>query len=381
MPETCVHTPAVHAGQTLFVLVETSMQRADTPEQPTQEDEAKARKRARQKAWRLANPAYEKEYHATRVRKRKRCDIQGCQKRTLGKTDKCIEHGGGKRCVIKDCPRGALGKTDKCMEHGGGKRCVIKDCPRGAQGKTDKCRQHGGGKRCVIKDCPRGAEGKTDKCMQHGGGKRCVIKDCPRGAQGKTDKCIEHGGGLRCPNCTDWPDSRGGKKYYDGYCATCYKHLFPSDPKSKVHYNKTKELAVRKAIDDNFEGFVHDKTMETSDCQCPMRRRIDHRLVIGATLLGVETDEHAHRGYDRKDEANRYHDIMMVHRAPMVFIRFNPDGKGVTLKKKLEKLVGEIHTQIRRIKAGDNRELLEVEYLFYPQDLTAGLVGGHGGLR
>jgi hypothetical protein len=59
----------------------------------------------------------------------------------------------------------------------------------------------------------------------------------------------------------------------------------------------------------------------------------------------------------------------------MVFIRFNPDGKGVTLKKKLEKLVGEIHTQIRRIKAGDNRELLEVEYLFYPQDLRAGLVG------
>jgi hypothetical protein len=151
--------------------------------------------------------------------------------------------------------------------------------------------------------------------------------------------------------------------------------LFPSDPKSKVHYNKTKELAVRKAIDDNFEGFVHDKTMETSDCQCPMRRRIDHRLVIGATLLGIETDEHAHRGYDRKDEANRYHDIMMMHRAPMVFIRFNPDGKGVTMKKKLEKLVGEIHTQIRRIKAGDNRELLEVEYLSYPQDLRAGLVG------
>jgi hypothetical protein len=57
----------------------------------------------------------------------------------------------------------------------------------------------------------------------------------------------------------------------------------------------------------------------------------------------------------------------------MVFIRFNPDGKGVTLKKKLEKLVGEIHTQIRRIKAGDNRELLEVEYLFYPQDLRPGL--------
>ena len=48
---------------------------------------------------------------------------------------------------------------------------------------------------------------------------------------------------------------------------------------------------------------------------------------------------------------------------------------GVNLKTKLERLVDEIHTQIRRIKAGDNRELLEVEYLFYPQDLRAGLHG------
>ena len=47
-------TPAVHAGQTLFVSGESSMQRADTPEQPTKEDEAKARKRAYNKAWRLA---------------------------------------------------------------------------------------------------------------------------------------------------------------------------------------------------------------------------------------------------------------------------------------------------------------------------------------
>ena len=44
MPETCVHTPAVHAGQTLFVPAESSMQRADTPEQPTQEDGSSARK-------------------------------------------------------------------------------------------------------------------------------------------------------------------------------------------------------------------------------------------------------------------------------------------------------------------------------------------------
>jgi len=76
---TVYSTPAVHAGQTLFVPAESSMQRADTPEQPTQEDEAKARKRARalasskrSKAWRLANPAYHKEYYATDEAKSRR---------------------------------------------------------------------------------------------------------------------------------------------------------------------------------------------------------------------------------------------------------------------------------------------------------------------
>jgi hypothetical protein len=245
---------------------------------------------------------------------------------------------------------------------------VIKDCPNGARDKTDKCKQHGGGKRCVIKDCPNGAQGKTDKCIEHGGGKRCVIKDCPNSARGKTDKCIEHGGGLRCPNCIDWPDSRCGQKYYNGMCASCFKHELPDHPKSKVMYKKMKELAVRKAINENFEGFIHDKKLYSS-CDCPMLRRIDHRTVIDGTLFAIETDEYAHRGYDRKDEVNRYHDIMMSHGGHTLFIRFNPDGKDMSLKKKIEELISEIRTQIGRIKAGDNRELLEVVYKFYPQDM------------
>jgi hypothetical protein len=59
---------------------------------------------------------------------------------------------------------------------------------------------------------------------------------------------------------------------------------------------------------------------------------------------------------------------MMSHGGHMLFIRFNPDGKGMTLKKMIQELISELGTQIRRIKAGDNRELLEVVYKFYPQD-------------
>ncbi len=194
-----------------------------------------------------------------------------------------------------------------------------------------------------------------------------MVQGCQSGARGSTDKCVEHGGGLRCPECIDQPVSRMGNRYYDGMCATCFKHKFPTHPKSKVNYNKTKELAVQKAINENFEGFIHDKLLYSS-CDCPMLRRIDHRTVIDGTLFAIETDEYAHRGYDRKDEENRYHDIMMSHGGHMLFIRFNPDGKDMSLKQKIVELISEMRTQIGRIKAGDNRELLEVVYKFYPQD-------------
>ena len=75
------------------------------------------------------------------------------------------------------CTKSAQGKTDKCIEHGGGKRCICqKDVLRVLQGKTDKCKAHGGGKRCSVDGCTKGAEGKTNKCVKHGGGKRCSVR-------------------------------------------------------------------------------------------------------------------------------------------------------------------------------------------------------------
>ena len=96
-----------------------------------------------------------------------------------------------------------------------------------------------------------------------------------------------------------------------------------------------------------------------------MRRRIDHRKLIGATLLCVETDEFGHRGYNTKDEEIRYDDLFMVHSGKWVFIRFNPDGKGVDMVDKLTRLVEEIRIQIKRIEREENNELLEVVKLFY----------------
>ena len=220
-------------------------------------------------------------------------------------------------------------------------------------------------KKCIHLGCQKSAQGKTKLCVEHGGGERCGHLGCQKSARGKTKLCIEHGGGERCPHCVLWPDSRGGQKSYDGYCATCFKRIFPDDPRSKIIYAHTKEIRVRNAISEQFEGFIHDKPLYTGHCDCTMRRRIDHRTLIGATLLCVETDEFAHRNYDQKDEEIRYDDLFMVHSGKWIFIRFNPDGKGVDMEDKLTRLIDEIQIQMERIENEENTELVDIIKLFY----------------
>ena len=104
-------------------------------------------------------------------------------------------------------------------------------------------------------------------------------------------------------------------------------------------------------------------------CDCVHLRRLDHRLLIGGTMLAIETDEFAHRGYNQQDEENRYNDVFLKLSAKWVFIRFNPDeclsGTGVDMEDKLERLGEEIERQMERIENGDNEDLLEIVKLFY----------------
>jgi hypothetical protein len=162
---------------------------------------------------------------------------------------------------------------------------------------------------------------------------------------------------------------------YKGYCASCFVHLFPNDPLSFQTRCKTKELAVRDYINTQFEGFQHDSPLYTGNCDCTHRRRIDHRKMIGNTLLCIETDENQHKLYDKKDEEIRYDDVMMIHGGKFIFIRFNPDkykkktGESVNpmLYTRLPVLKKEIEKQIARIEKGDNTELLEIVKLYYDE--------------
>ena len=295
---------------------------------------------------------------------RYKCNEEDCTKRTEGKTDKCIAHGGGKRCNEKDCDKGAASKSDKCVTHGGGKRCNEKDCDKGAVSKSDKCKAHGGGKKCNEKDCDKGAASKSDKCIAHGGGKRCNEKDCDKGAAGKSDKCKAHGGGNRCPNCIDWIDSRSGCTKYDGYCSTCFKRCFPKDKRSQKIYENSNEIKVRNKINEVFPDFIHDKCIYTTNCACVNRRRIDHRKLIGNTMFAIETDEFGHRSYDPHDEEIRYDDLFMIYSGKWIWIRFNPDSNResnkTSFESKLSCLIQEMGNQLKRIENEENEELIEI---------------------
>lgn len=160
---------------------------------------------------------------------------------------------------------------------------------------------------------------------------------------------------------------------YKGYCTSCYQHEFPNDPLTYQIRSKTKEIAVRDFINSRFEGFLHDEALWTGGCDCTHRRRIDHRKLIGNTLLCVETDENQHKRYDQIDEMYRYDDLAMIHGGKFIFIRFNPDkyydasGKRVNtpLYSRLPVLEEEITKQMARIMAGENENLVEIVHLFY----------------
>jgi hypothetical protein len=165
---------------------------------------------------------------------------------------------------------------------------------------------------------------------------------------------------------------RGSTKYKD-YCCACYSHNFPLDELTFQIRSKTKEIAVRDFINSKFEGFQHDEPMWSGACDCSIRRRLDHRKLIGNTLLVIETDERQHKSYDTSDEEIRYDDLYMAFSGKWIYIRFNPDSfknsEGVSKNPKItdrfNSLEKEINKQIKRIEKEKNKELLEIIYLYY----------------
>ena len=173
--------------------------------------------------------------------------------------------------------------------------------------------------------------------------------------------------------CKDILYTRANPKYR-GYCARCFQHHFPLDPLTFQIRSKTKEIAVRDFINENYKGFTHDRPMFTSGCDCTHRRRIDHRKLIQGTLLAIETDEFQHKSYNSTDEIHRYHDNFVGgHSGKTIYIRYNPDKytnkngkpKNPQIATRLRRLQQEIDKQIKRINNYENHELVEIIHLYY----------------
>jgi hypothetical protein len=96
-----------------------------------------------------------------------------------------------------------------------------------------------------------------------------------------------------CIDCKEWPDGQRGYSHYDGYCWRCFSDKFKDDERVKTRGRV--ELKVRSYLDSHFPDFVHDQPIHTAHCVCSHRRRIDHRQLIGNTLLCVETDKNFHK--------------------------------------------------------------------------------------
>jgi hypothetical protein len=169
------------------------------------------------------------------------------------------------------------------------------------------------------------------------------------------------------------PNNTAANVKYKNYCIECFRRNFPLDPLTFQIRSKTKEIAVRDFINANFEGFQHNKRLQTGHCDCIIRRSIDHRLLIGNTLIAIETDENQHKSYDKMDEETRYDDLFMAHSGKWIYIRFNPDkyvnkqgiSKNPMIATRLETLKKEIEKQIKRVQQEENNELVERVYMYY----------------
>ena len=285
------------------------------------------------------------------------------------KDKKCM-----KLCTVESCDNHAQ-KSGVCVRHGYlPPRCTSETCNNKAQ-KSGLCRKHGAPvQKCSSDGCDNDSKA-GGVCVKHGSPViKCSVESCTHNSQ-KGGVCNTHGANVgKCHNCKDWIDAQYGNPKYGGYCTRCFQYLFPDDPLTLNIRRKTKEIIVRDFINATFGGFIHDKPIHMQGCDCTSRRRVDHRKLIGNTMLCIETDEYQHRSYKKNDENVRYNDLYMMHNGKWIFIRFNPDEYKVNnvktngeLEMRLPVLKNEIERHILRIEKEKNKDFLEIHHLYYDE--------------
>ena len=120
-----------------------------------------------------------------------------------------------------------------------------------------------------------------------------------------------------------------------------------------------KEIVIKELLHENEYTFIHNKQFEN---ECCLKYRPDFLFNCGTYYLILEVDEDAHSGYANECEVIRMNNISSGLGLPTLFIRYNPDLKGISKKTKHIKLLDVLSFNL-------NLELLEDPspiYLFYP---------------
>jgi len=239
--------------------------------------------------------------------------------------------------------------------------------------------------------CPYKA-GRKDHLTRHQASKHTVARpySCPQCTKAftRTDHLFRHTLGVharalayRCPYCPKAfarsDHLRGHREFVhdegDHECATCLSRRHSSIPLDgiqvcKACYRKATgkesrvELQWAKYMEEHFSvpPMGQDDSLKAlGGCS---KRRPD--LVYGCHGLVVccECDEHWHRGYERSCEEARMSELAEELGGKVVFLRFNPHGKGPTLQVRFARFL----QALEAICASPPDHPVSVQYLYYP---------------
>ena len=130
------------------------------------------------------------------------------------------------------------------------------------------------------------------------------------------------------------------------------------NPEKMTKRSKTKELFIKKWLEDQNYQFVYNKKCNLDkSCQTYYP---DFLIDCDTFFLVIECDEHGHYPYDYNCERIRENNICFALGLPCVFIRYNPDKKGVKKNVKLMILKSYIE-YYKTLERCDN----ETTFLFY----------------
>jgi hypothetical protein len=194
---------------------------------------------------------------------------------------------------------------------------------------------------CRIKLCShKNLKSKCNECIKtsikninckHGKRKaRCKVKDCGT----KSDYCKHDKTKNYCIECS--PNSKA-------FCTNCriFRVTIRSNylcsycnPNSTTR-QKTKEIKIKKWLEENEYIFKYNKNCNNTGSEC-RRYFPDFLFECGTFFIVLEVDEFAHSGYDVSCEKIRENNISIQLGLPTMFIRYNPDLKGINQKAKLK---------------------------------------------